>query len=201
MSKLIKKLQKKGLIHPPSFLSDTVQYLCITGSAAYGVSNVESDLDIYGFCIPPKSILFPHTAGYIRGLDKTIPEFDQWQEHGINDRETGKEYDFSIYSILKYFRLVMDNNPNMIDSLFVPRNLIIHSSKVFEYIRENRNIFLHKGSWYKFKGYSYSQMHKMKVKIDAKEYNNVFNFEDDHNIDRSTKFSDVEQEMKSRGLL
>lgn len=164
MSKLINRLQEKGLINPPSFLKDTVQYLCITGSAAYGVSNVESDVDVYGYCIPPKSVLFPHTTGYIPGLDKGIPTFDQWQQHHINDREAGKEYDFSVYSILKYFRLVMDGNPNMIDSLFIPRNLIIHTTKVHELVRENRKLFLSKKVWPKFKGYAYSQLHKMKIK-------------------------------------
>jgi len=200
MSKLIKDLIKKNLISPPPFLKDSVQYLCITGSAAYGVSNVESDIDIYGYCIPSKSILFPHTAGYIQGLDKGIPSFNQWQQHHIKDRETRKEYDFSVYSILKYFSLVADNNPNIIDSLFVRRNHIIHSSKVHELVRENRKLFLHKGSWYKFKGYAYSQLHKMDIKVDAIEYQNVIKFEDDHNIERFTKFSEVEQEIQTRGL-
>lgn len=161
--KLINDLTKKGLIHPPSFLKDTVQYLCITGSIAYGVSsNITSDVDMYGYCIPPKSILFPHTAGYIVGLDKDIPTFSQWQEHGI--KGNGKKYDFSVFSILKYFCLVSDNNPNIIDTLFVPRNLIVHSSKVHELIRENRKLFLQKNSWHKFKGYAYSQLHKMRIK-------------------------------------
>jgi hypothetical protein len=31
-------------------------------------------------------------------------------------------------------------------------------------VREKRRMFLHKGSWHKFKGYSYSQMHKMQTK-------------------------------------
>lgn len=201
MSKLIEKLINKNLISPPSFLKDTIQYLCITGSAAYGVANIDSDLDIYGYCIPPKSILFPHMAGYIQGLDKGIPKFDQWQQHHITDSEEGKEYDFSIYSILKYFRLVMDGNPNMIDTLFVPRNLIIHTTKLHEVVRENRKLFLSKKVWHTFKGYSYSQLHKMSIKSDAPEYHNVIKFEDDHKIDRKTKFLDIEQEMKLRGLL
>ena len=31
-------------------------------------------------------------------------------------------------------------------------------------MRENRRIFLHKGAWHKFKGYAYSQLHKMEIK-------------------------------------
>lgn len=201
MSKLINDLIKKKLISPPSFLKDSVQFLCITGSTAYGVANINSDVDFIGYCIPPKGILFPHTAGYISGLDSVIPKFDQWTDHHVNDKEAEKEYDFSVYNILKYFRLVMDNNPNMIDSLFVPRNLIIHSSKVHELVRENRKLFLHKGCWPKFKGYAYSQLHKVNNKVVAKEYQDVIKFEDDHDIERSIEFSDVEQEMKTRGLI
>ena len=58
----------------------------------------------------------------------------------------------------------MENNPNMIDSLFVPRRCILHSTQVGEHIRESRKEFLHKGSWHKFKGYAYSQVHKMNTK-------------------------------------
>ena len=164
MSKLIKNLRKQGLVNPPRFLDDGLQYLCMMGSVAYGVANVESDVDLYGYCIPPKSILFPHTAGYIDGLDRDIPSFDQWQQHHVQDKQAGKEYDFSVFSILKYFKLVMENNPNMIDSLFVPRRCMLHSTKVHEHLRENRCKMLHKGSWHKFKGYAYSQMHKMSIK-------------------------------------
>lgn len=55
----------------------------------------------------------------------------------------------------------MDNNPNMVDSMFVPRECITHTSRVGEMVREKRHMFLHKGSWYRYKGYAYSQLNKM----------------------------------------
>lgn len=58
----------------------------------------------------------------------------------------------------------MENNPNIIDSLFVPRNCVLYSTQVGEMVREQRDLFLHKGCWPKFKGYAYSQMHKMSTK-------------------------------------
>ena len=170
MASVVKRISDCNLANPPKWLPNNTAYEVIMGSMAYGVSSDTSDMDVYGFCFPKKETIFPHLSGNIQGFGIKPKGFDQWQEHGIKDRETKKEYDFSIYSILKYFKLVMDNNPNMIDSLFVPRNLIIHSSKVFEYIRENRNIFLHKGSWHKFKGYSYSSLHKLNNK-----YKYIFN--------------------------
>ena len=137
------------------------------GSQAYGVSIDDSDLDVYGFCIPPKDLVFPHLAGEIPGFGRQIQRFDQFQEHHVKDPNKEVEYDFTIYSIVKYFQLCMENNPNMIDSLFTPRNCVIHSTAVSELVRENRRMFLHKGAWHKFKGYAYAQMAKIRTKTNA----------------------------------
>jgi predicted nucleotidyltransferase len=123
-------------------------------------------VDVYGFCIPPKAIVFPHTSGnFIFGYDKTVPNnFEQWQKHHVKSKDGKKEFDFSIYNITKYFRLCADGNPNMVDSLFVPFRCITHSTSVGNLVRENRHLFLSKKCWHTFKGYAYSQMHKMSIK-------------------------------------
>jgi len=164
MGSLTDRLKKKGLIDPPSFLENNVHYECMMGSVAYGVSDDTSDIDVYGFCIPPKDMIFPHLKGEIPGFGKQIQRFEQFQKHHIFEEDRQKNYDITIYSIVKFFQLCMQNNPNMIDSLFVPRRCIIHSTQIGEHVRENRKMFLHKGSWHKFKGYAYSQMHKMRIK-------------------------------------
>jgi len=163
------QLLSKGLLsQAPAFLETCVQYEVIMGSVAYGVSNDTSDMDVYGFAIPPRDMVFAHLRGEIPGFDEPEPEFTQFQQHHINDKDAmggkGREYDITIYSIIKYFRMLMENNPNIIDSLFVPRNCILYSTQVGELVRENRGLFLHKGCWPKFKGYAYSQMHKMRTK-------------------------------------
>jgi hypothetical protein len=58
----------------------------------------------------------------------------------------------------------MENNPNMIDSLFVPERCVLHSTEIGNMVRENRKLFLHRGCWHKFKGYAFSQLHKMRTK-------------------------------------
>jgi hypothetical protein len=58
----------------------------------------------------------------------------------------------------------MDNNPNIIDSLYVPDHCVLHASPIGLMLRENRQLFLHKGCWAKFKGYAYGQMHKIRTK-------------------------------------
>jgi predicted nucleotidyltransferase len=164
----VKKLKESGLISPPSFLPYNVHYETIMGSVAYGVSSDTSDMDVYGFCIPPKEMIFPHLTGEIFGFGTQLKRFEQYQQHHIVDKSAiagaGRVYDLTIYSIVKYFQLCMENNPNMIDSLFTPANCVLHITKVGNMVRENRHIFLHKGAWHKFKGYAYSQLHKMTTK-------------------------------------
>ncbi len=153
------KLHKAGLIKPPGFVHSNVMYETIMGSFAYGVSGDASDMDIYGFCVPSRNVVFPHLGGQIDGFGRQQQRFDQFQAHHIKWK--GKEYDLTIYSIVRFFSLCMENNPNMIDSLFTPDNCVLFSTQVGQMVRENRHLFLHKGSWHKFKGYAYSQLHKM----------------------------------------
>ena len=169
MGSIVAELNKKNLLKSTErFLDTSVQYEVIMGSVAYGVSDDTSDMDVYGFCIPPRDYIFPHLRGEIPGFGTPGRQFDQFQQHHIFDKEgaggKGREYDVTIYSIIKFFNLCMENNPNMIDTLFVPRRCILYSTGVGELVRENRHKFLHKGAWHRFKGYAYSQMHKMKTK-------------------------------------
>lgn len=78
--------------------------------------------------------------------------------------ERTREYDFSIFNIVKYFKLCMECNPNMIDSMFVPQNCILHSTRISEMIRDKRSMFLSKIMWPKYKGYAFSQLHKSNSK-------------------------------------
>jgi hypothetical protein len=69
-----------------------------------------------------------------------------------------------IYNIVKFFTLAMENNPNIVDTLFVPQRCVTYATQAGELLRENRRMFLHRGAFHKFKGYAYSQMHKMMEK-------------------------------------
>lgn len=164
MASIVHRLAKKELCSPPTWLPDNVHYETQMGSVAYGVSSDDSDVDVYGFCIPKKNVIFPHLQGEIPGFGNQVKRFDQWQEHHILDKSTNKEYDCSIYNIVKYFQLVMENNPNMIDSLFTPDRCVLHITKIGTMVRENRKLFLAKKAWHTFKGYAYSQMHKANLK-------------------------------------
>lgn len=156
------------MIKPPKWLPGNVQYETIMGSVAYGVSSDTSDVDVYGWAIPLKEDIFPHLRGEIVGFGHQAKRFEQYQDHHVEDRDAlaghGRTYDLTIFGIVKFFALAMENNPNIIDSLFTPVTCILHSTRVGNLVRENRCLFLHKGAWPKFKGYAYSQLHKLAIK-------------------------------------
>ena len=101
---IVKKLYDKGLIVPPEHVKNSISYMCYIGSAAYGVSDSTSDLDCYGWSIPYRSMLLPHETGYIDGFGNRAEKFEQWQQHHIYDEDDKREYDITIYNIIKYFQ-------------------------------------------------------------------------------------------------
>lgn len=162
MSSLIARIaQEELVVGMPKWLPANMHYEVQMGSVAYGVSDDMSDVDVYGFCIPPKDLIFPHLAGEIEGFGSKMPRFYQYDPHHIQDPAKGRQYDLAIYSIVKYFDIMLECNPNMIDSLFVPRRCVLFSTPIGEMVRDRRKMFLHKGAWHKFKGYAYSQLHKI----------------------------------------
>lgn len=172
---LLVNLCRKQLVHHgnlPSWLPEAVQYETTMGSDAYGVSSNVSDIDIYAFAIPDKHDLFPHLRGEICGFGTQKQRFEVWQMHHIEDKEArggeGCVYDCQYYNIIKYMDLVMHNNPNMVDSLFVPQRCIRFITPIGQRIRDSRKMFLHKGSWHTYRGYAFSQLSK----IFSKEYKN-----------------------------
>ncbi|MEO1086264.1 MAG: nucleotidyltransferase domain-containing protein [Acidobacteriota bacterium] len=168
MASVLRPAVERGLLSAPPFVPGGLQYEVVLGSVAYGVSDDRSDLDIFGFCVPPRDEVFPHLRGEIVDFDKPRKRFEQLQEHHIHDPQagsgSGRVYDFTIYNIVKFFRMCAENNPNIVDCLFVPRRCVLYTTAVGELVRERRRIFLHRGAWARFKGYAYQQMHKIRIK-------------------------------------
>ena len=166
MPSITARLVEKALIHPPDFLSSGVMYETLMGSVAFGVASDTSDIDVYGFCIPPQDEVFPHLTGEIPGFDEPKKRFTQFQQAHILDESTAHpgtiEYDLAIYSIVRYFSLCLECSPNVIDSLFTPDDCVLHLTPVGSMVREARHMFLHKGCWPKFQGFADAQIRKMR---------------------------------------
>lgn len=193
MVSIVLKLAKAGAIHlPHSFLKDNIHYEVVMGSQAYGLADKEqSDTDIVSFCIPPKHYIFPHLSGFIPGFGPKPPSFEQWQKHHICHE--GREYDLTIYGIVKFFELCRQNNPNMVDALFVPENCIIHCTQVGRLVRDNRHLFLSKECWKKFRGYAWSQLKKARSCWDNQLYRQLWAFEKEYNIPKNTTFHQAKE--------
>lgn len=155
---ILEKMRTK-ITKGQEWMLDNIQYLTIMGSHAYQTNHENSDFDVYGITIPPIEYVFPKTL--MLGFDK-FPIFNQF-EGNIKEGKKKEHLDWQIYNITKYFSLVFDNNPNMIDSLFTPENCVLIQTDIGKMIRDNRKLFLHKGSFHKFKGYSFSQLRKIRT--------------------------------------
>lgn len=168
MASTIEKLTKRGLINPPSDVKSNTMYETIVGSVAYGVSDDLSDFDVNGFFIPAADRLFPHLRGHMLGFDVDARAPKAFQEHHIWDESAGngkgREYDLNIYPITVYIRLLMENNPNIIDTLYTPEECVLHSTTISDMVRDRRDLFLHKLSWSRYKGYAFQQLKKMQAK-------------------------------------
>lgn len=158
----------------PRWLDTNIHYATIMGSQAYNCHNEAgvktprgSDMDIYGFCVPPKEMIFPHLSGHIRGFGKEPPNFEQFQQHHIENKGDRKEYDVAIFGIVKYFQLLMDNNPNMIDSIFTPESCVLHMTDMGKMVKDGRHLFLSKIVKTKMGSYAYSQLRKLSANVHA----------------------------------
>jgi uncharacterized protein len=117
----------------------------ITGSKLYGTNTPESDTDRRGVCTPPMDVL----------LNPFMP-FEQ-KDSGF------EEEDRVIYALGKFFALCADCNPNIVELLFVPENMILFNSPEWELVQENKHLFLSKKAKYTFTGYAFSQLNAIKT--------------------------------------
>jgi predicted nucleotidyltransferase len=122
--------------------------LCYRGSIAHGTyipNNVPSsvdDKDIFGIAIPPEEYFF--------GL-KEFEQFERKQEY----------WDVLVYDFRKFIRLLVKANPNVMQILWTPEKHILKTTWQFEEIVKNKHLFVYKGIYKSFCGYSYGQLHKM----------------------------------------
>lgn len=156
---VIKKLYKDGHLDISQTWATDTHLEVIMGSTAYGVSTDSSDMDIHAITTPPIEMVFPHLSGWIRGWDKAPENFENYQKHHILAYE--KNYDVAIYSTVRVFDLAAENNPNILDMLWVPDNCVTNIDDVGHIIRRNRREFLHRGSLHRFLGYAHQQKKRM----------------------------------------
>jgi predicted nucleotidyltransferase len=98
------------------------------GSISHGTAgDVIDDIDVCGIFISPKS--------HYLGLTRT--------DHIMRNQIINK-YDFALFEIQKYFRLLLANNPNVMSLLWLPENMYIDRNEWGKLLLANRiNVYRH----------------------------------------------------------
>jgi predicted nucleotidyltransferase len=130
-----------------------------TGSHLYGTSTPSSDEDYVGLFIGDLTNYF--------GLDNT-KEVDM---STVSKLESGKNasdaIDKKFYELRNFFQLCLDNNPNIIEMLFVnDKNIVFTDNYHALNLLQHNQLFPHQGLKQKFIGYSKGQLHKMHIKLE-----------------------------------
>lgn len=137
------------------------------GSHLYGTNTETSDEDFVGIFVPDED----HIIG-MKHVDEVDLGTKSKDENGKNTKDA---VDLKLYSIFKFMKLAMDNNPNIIEILFTNKENIIDIKEHGEIILSQKHIFLYKGLYHKFKGYAKAQKHKMIIKTDKFHELNIAN--------------------------
>jgi uncharacterized protein len=118
-------------------------FRAIAGSNLYGTNTSESDIDERGVFIPDEKFFY----GF---LNRT----EQYED---------KNNDITYFEIRKFMQLAMDNNPNIIELLFIPKDKWISNSVDWLEIYKNRDLFVSKKAKFTFSGYAHSQFNRIKL--------------------------------------
>lgn len=122
--------------------------LSYRGSIAHGmyVPNSEpnsiDDKDLIGFCIPDDRFYF--------GLGN----FEQLEARH-------NEWDSVVYEIRKFVRLIVQQNPNVLSTLWNEKKHYLIIERAGRQILDNRGLFVSRQSYHSFTGYAYAQLKKM----------------------------------------
>lgn len=120
----------------------------IVGSTSHGTKLQKDDPcciddeDILGVCVGPED----HYFGLGRFEQKEIKK-DKW--------------DCVTYEVRKFFRLLLQQNPNVLALLYLQEKDYIYISDSGKLLLENKNLFVSKQAFHAFSGYAHQQMHKM----------------------------------------
>lgn len=115
------------------------------GSISHGTAgSIIDDVDVHGVFISERE----HYLG-LSPLDH------------IMRTKVAEKYDFALFEIKKYFRLLLNSNPNVLSLLWIPDNMYIVRNNWGKQIWENRKLFISKKLYKTFGGYAFGQLQRM----------------------------------------
>jgi len=146
------------------FKHGEIVYISTSGSKLVGTNTKNSDTDYFGIFIPTKiSIL----------LKEDISVFTN---NNNNKKNSKDDIDITIYSIHRFFNLLLKSETNAIDllfSMFNNNNIIMSNNKFLNLLKENYKYFLNK-NMKSFIGYSLNHTKKFGIKGERYKELSVF---------------------------
>lgn len=117
----------------------------IAGSQAYGTSTPESDLDK-------------------RGLFLADPINIRTNFFNIKEATIETEEDTKFYELTHFMNLLLQNNPNIVETLWTDESDILFKDSlgVYDLLRSNRSKFLCSKVAFTYSGYAFAQMKRIK---------------------------------------
>jgi len=131
--------------------NDLIIFSAIMGSNAYGTSLPTSDKDVRGVFMQPLADIL---------------------KYGYAEQTADDNNDIIYYELRRFLLLAAQNNPNILELLFSPKDCVIKTSDEWRMIQCHANEFLTKKCKYTFAGYAIDQIKK------AKGYNKKINWEE-----------------------
>lgn len=123
------------------YVRNNLMMLCVGGSHSYGLNTPTSDIDIRG--------IFKDSIDQILGFDK----IEQLQANNN---------DVTIFSFTKAIELITNQNPNMMELLWVDRDEILFATDDYWYLRSRRFELLSKLAKHKYSGYAMAQLKRIR---------------------------------------
>lgn len=121
-----------------------IMFEAISGSRAYNLAidtpEYSSDTDIRGVFKVPNEM--------------HMSLFDP-PEEVADDKQ-----DVKYYELRKFFKLIQDGNPNILEMAFLPKECIKKCTPEMEMIIANRNLFISQKAYFTHSGYAYAQWEK-----------------------------------------
>lgn len=157
MTTLFKKKNKnlpRELLEKYPFLRKESVLIGYSGSVAYSTrvsdanSDTISDVDIMAVVVPTIDHYFGLKEFGSKGTEVYSP----------NDNCV---WDIVIYEFKKFIKLLINNNPNGLSLLWLPRDKYIKVTEVGEELIRNKDLFISKKIYRSFTGYAHGQIKKM----------------------------------------
>lgn len=128
-----------------------------SGSHLYGTSTPTSDVDCVGIVMPPEDCIF----GLLK-VEEINLDIKSKSESGKNNKDA---IDRKFYELRNFTRLALQNNPNILEILWVNPESIIFKNEYYDMLQSSARLFLNKESVFtRFISYASSQKHKMVIK-------------------------------------